>query len=291
MIQITKKPRRIPDKLRTDGVTQTKLNCKAYNSDKVSYISVGNKAPLKKFEGDNKIYGCLKTVKPILLTAQNWKCCYCQKDYTSANLQVEHYHPQTRVRQAKGEKYLYPGYYWLIYSWSNLFLSCRDCNGPANKSGLFPLVDPNTRVRKHTDKHKISQEQPLLIKPDEDPRPHIRFNIYGQPYPQPGSLKGKKTIEDLGLLRDDLIKDRIKKLINLLSYKVTVELFESQPENEGLEKAAALASKRIEEFRADGAEFSAMINDVLDQNFDTKDHLAKLEVILKTKDFDRFRKF
>src|SRR5215213_1261774 len=212
MIRIIK-PKKVPVILNTDGVNQTKIDCKAYNLEEASYISVG-KFPLKTMGANRDIYGCRKTVKKVLLTAQNRKCCYCEKSFIPANLHVEHYRPKTRVKQALKEPFYYPGYYWLIYNWDNLFLGCHSCNS-SNKGDLFPLGNPGDRARSHKEKNKISQEHPLLIKPNENPHIHIGFDIDGQPYPR--SLRGKKTIEDLGLLRDELIKDRLKKLIDIIS--------------------------------------------------------------------------
>ncbi len=273
MIRIIK-PIDIPEKLRIDGVAQTRRDCRAYEANKHLYISKGKK-PKETIAYDQEIYGCRKTVKPILLTAHNYKCCYCEKEFVAANLHVEHFRPKTRVKQALGESVLYPGYYWLMYEWDNLFLACHGCNS-SNKGDLFPLNNERARTRSH--KGSISREQPLFIKPSDDARLHITFNLYGQP--EPLTPLGDRTIINLGLLRDDLIKARLKRLIEVLKTRSDIEDNPS-PANSRAARKLALNKRLLRQARSPLAEFSAMANDVLDKTFDTVEHLLKLEAMLK----------
>ena len=45
---------------------------------------------------------------------------------------------------------IYPGYYWLGYSWPNLSYACPDCNS-YRKRDRFPLVLEEARARDHHD--------------------------------------------------------------------------------------------------------------------------------------------
>lgn len=53
---------------------------------------------------------------------------------------VEHFRPKGGWRQSPGQPIEQPGYYWLAYEWSNLFLACGPCNS-RHKRNLFPLTD------------------------------------------------------------------------------------------------------------------------------------------------------
>ena len=53
------------------------------------------------------------------------KCAYCEwKPTGGSDWDVEHYRPKGRVYENEH----HPGYYWLVYTWNNLFLSCTHCN-------------------------------------------------------------------------------------------------------------------------------------------------------------------
>jgi hypothetical protein len=107
---------------------------------------------------------------------------------------VDHWRPKSSSRQALGQARVWPGYYWLAYSWDNLLLSCAFCN--SNKSDLFPLGDPSKRALHHG--MNLNDEFPSILKPDgeEDPRTHIG---YYKEVPVGLTSLGSKTIEVLGL--------------------------------------------------------------------------------------------
>ena len=102
----------------------------------------------KNFEFNNRIYGH-KNVKAKLLEAQFNKCCYCESKIGSTSPgDVEHYRPKAYSQQGKEQLKIFPGYYWLVYDWDNLFVSCEICNR-SHKKNYFPLSNPNARVRDH----------------------------------------------------------------------------------------------------------------------------------------------
>ena len=155
MIQINK-PTNIPDKLQTKGLTET-------NRLKQLFLQEEDyEKGIKVFEFDNKIYGH-STVKKVLLTSHFEKCCFCERKIESGH--VEHFRGKGGYQQSESNKIVKPGYYWLAYEWSNLFLSCARCNS-TYKRNFFPLANPLERAISHL--YDINKEQPLLIDPAKD---------------------------------------------------------------------------------------------------------------------------
>ena len=117
------------------------------------------------------------------------KCAFCESDLAhSQHPQVEHYRPKSD-----------PRFVDLIFTWENLLLSCAVCN--THKGTKFPMEGG----------------APALLHPCEDePAEHLRFdggNI------APLSERGRKTIELVGLDRDELCRARA---LHLLSLKVAL---------------------------------------------------------------------
>ena len=93
------------------------------------------KAKLNFGEG---VYGHAD-VRSALRAMQHSKCCYCEvhmDEYTPRH--VEHWRPKGAVKQDEDAPELKPGYFWLAYTWDNLFLACWLCNS-VHKRTLFPL--------------------------------------------------------------------------------------------------------------------------------------------------------
>jgi uncharacterized protein (TIGR02646 family) len=188
-----------PPGLAVDGAALTASLCKDFDADRSSYESGS-----EKFSFDTNIYGS-DEVREALLTAQHNKCCYSEAKLVLDQPHVEHFRPKGRVQPDEKERYIYPGYYWLAYDWSNLLLS-KPVPNTSYKRTLFPLLDESKRNRNHRDRNA---EEPALIHPaEEDPRDHIRFDG-AMIYSYLGSVRGRKTIELLGLdSRIDLRSDR-----------------------------------------------------------------------------------
>jgi uncharacterized protein (TIGR02646 family) len=186
------------------------------------------------------------------------KCAYCEKDLGEEAAHVDHFRPAGAVME--GIIRIYPGYYWLAYTWENLYLSCLACNS-SFKRDFFPLADPGKRARSHND--KTSDEEPFLIDPSkDDPRDHIRFRL-DIPEPFLDSEKGKRTIEIFKLdnekARPNLIKNRLKIFNYLLMIRRVVE-------------EAIVAPEEIEEYKQfliesvqPSSEYSSMAKDYLDE--------------------------
>jgi uncharacterized protein (TIGR02646 family) len=172
------------------GEKHTKELCDAYDADPELYRGGAPMAIRRSIYASDE-------VREELEARHHGKCCYCEtlipKPY--AHSHVEHWRPKSSSRQDPDEESVWPGYYWLAYSWDNLLLSCAFCNSN-KKRDLFPLENPAARARHHG--MRIEDETPAILKPDGDfdPRDHITFHME---VPVGKTALGRKTIEVLGL--------------------------------------------------------------------------------------------
>jgi len=164
-------------------------------------------AGIREFEFDPNIYGH-SSVKSALVGLQHGKCCFCESPFRHISPgDVEHFRPKAGFFILTGNAISKPGYYWLAYNFSNLYLSCEICNRTF-KRNYFPLAYEANRVRSHHHHTDLPNESPLLIQPEEDePEDHITFN---REIPLGIDTKGSVTIERLGLDRYDLNEERLK---------------------------------------------------------------------------------
>ncbi len=250
MIQVVK-PYQAPQVLQEQGQEATNANCTNYDASPNEYHTGKSQFTFSR----PKIYNH-PTVKEALQIAQHFKCCYCEKNIADEHGAVEHYRPKGNYKTADGTTY-YPGYYWLAFQWSNLFLVCDKCNNA--KGTKFPIVDEAKRATNH---HKdIAHEAPLLINPSgpDNPRQHIGFRNE-RPVPLNDSLAGKTTIADCSLNRSTLNEKR-KQLIDNLEIRVDV-LYDAENRTPDIvDKAKTYLKKAMEP----EAEFSAMAQDYIKQ--------------------------
>jgi uncharacterized protein (TIGR02646 family) len=228
------KPANAPAKLR-DGVALSTELKRQRRADPESGAS-----RQRAFKFDKKVYGN-SAVKSALQRAQHEKCCYCEGYFAAhAPGDVEHFRPKVCVQQDHGEPIEYPGYYWLAYSWDNIFYSCLICNR-SGKKNFFPLGDPTQRWTNPNDPPDC--ERPLLIDPSAiDPRDHIRFD---GPMPRGITDVGKMTIRILKLDRGALKVDRLKHLKLLQAWRHLASLDPTQLDDPVREKR----ERAIEELR------------------------------------------
>ncbi len=154
-------------------------------------------------------------VKAALEELFHEKCAYCETPVTaSTDWNVEHFRPKARV----AERPDHPGYYWLAYAWSNLYLSCEHCNQrrkprlrwdgargaeAGGKEDQFPLADETTRARTPAD--DLKHEARLLLDPCEDqPEDHLRYMVDGQIVAVSGDRTGEVSIQVFNLARPPL---------------------------------------------------------------------------------------
>jgi uncharacterized protein (TIGR02646 family) len=208
MIRINKSLE-IPAILSGDGLTQTDLLNRAYTDNPHLYTSAPGvkNGSLTSMKIDSKIYGD-SNVKNLLKSDQHQKCCFCESIFTLTSYgDVEHFRPKTAYKKTGTRGYVYPGYYWLAYDWTNLLFSCEICNRTYKKNE-FPLGDELTRKLSHSHANALVDEDCLLIDPTiENPADFITFR-QEVPVSVGGSTKGAKTIEVLEL--DRMNEKRLK---------------------------------------------------------------------------------
>ena len=248
MIRIVR-PDQAPDVLLNAGEQETHLSCESYDLNKKAYRS-GE----KRFQFKRNIYAH-RTVKSALLKAQHNKCCYCELKFRDKPPgAVEHFRPKGSVTQEAGKGMLYPGYYWLAYSWNNLLVSCNTCNSSYKRS-LFPLANEKARARSHHDDVKV--EAPIFIDPTtEDPRDHIRFRGAEIEHL---TERGLRTIKGLGLRRDELEDARAEALEPIEILYSVIEDFNGEVQAPKVERARRFLSNAMRP----ESKFSAMVRDFL----------------------------
>lgn len=241
-----------PAKFVKASTDRTKRDCQAYEANSHEYRN-----GTKTFDFERKIYGH-KAVKEALKTDQHGKCCFCEGKFDAhASGDIEHYRPKGAVKQHKDSETLYPGYYWLAYSWENLYYSCSICN--STKGSLFPLSDPALRARSHTD--DLSREKPLILDPGgaDDPREHIQFQ---DEIAKSSTTCGRTTIDLTGLNRQALIEDRLSRLNEIRHLTIISQRFDGCSDAKTVEtrdEARSLLDAAVEPT----AKFSAMAADFL----------------------------
>ncbi len=170
------------------------------------------------------------------------KCAYCESDFGAVSPRdIEHFRPKGQITIAGGHK-LKPAYFWVAGDWSNLLVSCPDCNRPRNhvvpgqsaevlrgKGDQFPLSNEGRRIRDHM--ADLADEDPvrLLINPcEENPFDHLLFTADGYVTPRPDangvpSEKGKISIDVYALQRSLLVQQRKAALLELDQLFVELE--------------------------------------------------------------------
>ena len=146
-------------------------------------------------------------VKKKLSTIYHDKCAYCESKRHNAKMQVEHYRPKKEVTGNS-----HTGYYWLAYEWTNLLLSCPDCNDQAAKGNHFPIAKNRQLFTENkndwnANTNILLSEEPYLLHPEIDiPEDHLIYNFAAKLIEKDNSKRGQKTIEICKLNRDTLWK-------------------------------------------------------------------------------------
>ena len=198
-------------------------------------------------------------MKAALRLAQKEKCSFCESHITHIDYgDVEHFRPKGGTRQFIEDALLQPGYYWLAYEWSNLFLSCTLCNQKF-KENLFPLTNPEARARNHND--DIALEAPLLVDPTVDaPGDHIRFNEERCVGITP---KGSMTVTCLGLDRTELRKFRAGRLRTIEVLLDLVVKISNANNDLKVQQSIDCAKQHLKTLLQPSSDYSAMFNSYL----------------------------
>ncbi|HJZ96453.1 MAG TPA: hypothetical protein VKE70_08090, partial [Candidatus Solibacter sp.] len=151
------------------------------------------------------------------------KCAYCESHFTHATpKEIEHFRPKSEIRTTN-RKDLAPGYFWLAGAWTNLLISCTDCNRERKhevpgqpktvllgKHTQFPLRSEKARVRKHSRDVSSEEAHRLLLDPcTDDPEQHLTFDEQGLIHPRNGSDMGLTSIAVYALQRKPLVEERL----------------------------------------------------------------------------------
>ncbi len=253
MIQIRKKAASaVPEILNKKGKDAAAALIDRYNKGERAF---------KSEDFDSNIYGHVD-VKAALIAIQDDKCCFCESKIRHISFgDVEHFRPKAGWIQAN-EPLNKPGYYWLAYDWSNLFLSCQICN-QLYKKNYFPLTDITTRATSHNS--NIALETPVFINPsNENPEEFIHFNEE-IPVAIDNNLRGVETIQKLGLDRAILNEDRRTKLAVV---RDIYELAKGYPDTNPTikQKAKLKVEKYFNESQLDSTEYASMLRCFFQQN-------------------------
>lgn len=197
MYRISKKPSDVPAILMEGG------------SEEPALVSALSADELLKYEFKSSVYGG-KHVKEALKRIQHDKCCFCEAKLSHVSHgDVEHFRPKAGWIQADGDALSRPGYWWLAYDFSNLYLSCQLCN-QSYKRNYFPLGRAGKRAKSPSD--ELTSERALIIDPGrENPARHLIFH-QEVAVPRDGSKKGAETIKRTGLNRPALVGERLSHL-------------------------------------------------------------------------------
>lgn len=159
--------------------------------------------------------------RPTLYQRQCGKCAFCEMSVDQSHSPVEHFRPKGKAQNWVNGRWIdEPSHYWwLTWTWDNLFFSCNDCNNTAHKGNKFPIEPGSQRLAapsrpasdplpaEHFD---LSVERPLLIDPRrEDPLDHLQWKPVDRRQPvkrwvwtlEGLDLKGSTTAEVLALKR------------------------------------------------------------------------------------------
>lgn len=141
------------------------------------------------------------------------KCAYCETPLVQlSSTNIDHFRPTAEAMNFEGEADA-DGYWWLAYSWENLYLVCETCQ--RNKRNLFPVA--RARAKAGAEGRFLRDERNYLIDPCVDQiESYLEFGEDGMVRAPrfspdrdvPGRQRGKVTIEILGLNRPELVAAR-----------------------------------------------------------------------------------
>lgn len=230
MIHVDKNLNEIPNSLKTDNLSISHNPARTTNERRMEIIRQGDYPPSGSSRNYDSRYK-LEDIKACLREIYHNKCAYCETSLEQ--LHVEHYRPK------RG------GYYWLVYSWDNLLLSCPICNG--NKRDFFPIL-AQSKVVYDENRDTLDQintmsalydnlEKPMLINPEtvsEQILDASGFDKNGSMFS--GDKFMKKTIEVCDLNRKSL-KERRKKIWDDLKKDLNAAILDSGGDRNSMKTA------------------------------------------------------
>ncbi|WP_158704439.1 AAA family ATPase [Rhizobium sp. NXC24] len=160
------------------------------------------------------------SVKEALQRLFHNKCAYCESVIAATGPgDIDQFRPKSGLISDDGQHFPLH-YWWLTNEWSNLYLSCMECNrisyrsssgsGSRSRSGKgsqFPLEDESLRGEVLSSVEQLAAERPLLLDPcSDDVESILVFSFDGTV--SSADRRGLTTITLLGLNRTGLVEER-----------------------------------------------------------------------------------
>ncbi|QKZ03382.1 hypothetical protein [Pseudomonas eucalypticola] len=177
-----------------------------------------------------------QVAKPVLFQRQYEKCAFCERSEDAEFRPVEHFRPKKGAQDKVDARWVTTSghYWWLAWTWSNLYFSCQSCNMAGKKGNKFPIEPGTARAQTPTrpivgpvtpEFFDCSMERRLLLDPRlDDPLDHLQWIPVDRQLPK---AKWRWTLEGLDSLGDmtievldldrrvDFVNRRLKGLQNL----------------------------------------------------------------------------
>jgi uncharacterized protein (TIGR02646 family) len=205
---------------------------------------------------------------PALGKLFHQKCAFCEsKVNLDSNGIVDHLRPKWATRGLSSKDYAPDHYWWLAYTWSNLYLACPACN--KHRGQRFPVK--GKRIAGPDEDAAL--EQPLLLDPCHDtPEAHLHFDTSGTV--KALTHRGSVTISLVSLNRPQLVNRR-----RLLGHEVVALTKSVRAKKEHSQERLI---KMFSSYVAPGAEYSCFATQLLrrhlPKNLQAKIHGLKLDM-------------
>jgi hypothetical protein len=139
-------------------------------------------------------------VKKRLWEAQHRRCAYCERPQGLENQPIEHFRPKAGAQRVADDRSSISKehYWWLAWTWENLFFACYHCNGAGIKGNHFPIQGPALDAWDFDLRREDGLVDPSLV----DPLDHIRWvpmratedRSHWAWIPRPCSPQGSRTL-------------------------------------------------------------------------------------------------
>lgn len=128
-----------------------------------------------RFKFDAMIYRAPEVLDALRLLFRD-KCAFCEAPvYAPLSPTVHHFRPTQDATDSDGEVSR-PHYWWLAYSWENLYLVCQHCGGASAR--IFPVIGRRLPIEAPLG---TEDERAVLLDPcADDPAEHLAFADDGQ---------------------------------------------------------------------------------------------------------------
>lgn len=127
--------------------------------------------------------------RPHLYKLQHKKCAFCEIFVDDINSPVEHFRPKAGAKNKRKTRWVNMAshYWWMAWTWENLFFSCNRCNYSGSKGNKFPVRAGTLRIQAPATPcpaaipaihYDLSTESALLVNPREDnPFDHLQWAL------------------------------------------------------------------------------------------------------------------